>query len=852
MIRMTHWKHLSIVVMSASTLVTGGSALADSPLTSGTEPSPWGFTPAAFTVAGSLADNSAEGRRTYSLNHAWQFVRGGKEQPGPGAAWKRVNLPHSVDDALPEEASGGRNYRGPAWYRRDFVLPADETGRRQMLYFEGVMGRCNVWVNGQKVTTHLGGYLPVAIDITSHLKPGATNSILVCTDNSDDPSFPPGKPQDNLDFTYFGGIYRDAWLISTPEVHISDANAENRTAGGGIFFRTMEVDFDPRRSSLPPVQALVDVHVRNDSKAPFRGSVKAEIPGLGQCEKTLQLAAGESAQVQLPLSMRVNPNQLWFPENPVMHELSVSLADSEGHAGDARRVPVGLRTVRFTPKGVEINGQKIVGKLLGANRHQDYAVLGHAVPNNLQVEDVHKLRDAGIRIIRLAHTPADPAFLDACDRLGMLVIVPTPGWQYCGTGKFVEHVYSDIRNMIRRDRNHPSVVLWEPILNESHFPADFAHNAWKITHEEYPVPGCAAACDSFSQGAKYYDVLYSHPPVSAGACTGGPVPFDHTESKAYFTREWGDTVDNWVSRNSDARASRRWGEIPMLEQLRHYMQPEYVWTCWKLLCEAPDWHVGGAMWHSFDHQRGYHPDPFYGGMMDAFRQPKLMYYAFMAQRPQSRPMVYIVHGLTPFSPKDVTVVSNCDEVRLTAQGREPVTLKPVSNESRTMHMPVVFEKAWSFPKSKELTRSGGMAKDSLVAEGLVNGKVVCRHELRPARRPAKLRLRLDATIPELQADGSTVIPVVAEVTDQDGNVKRLSNEKIVFSVEGAGSAVNEGPQDVVWGTAPLLVRVGDQPGEIKISARVRNTGTQAPAAAEPLILQVKPDTSLRLDPAPSH
>ena len=148
-----------------------------------------------------------------------------------------------------------------------------------------------------------------------------------------------------------------------------------------------------------------------------------------------------------------------------------------------------------------------------------------------------------------------------------------------------------------------------------------------------------------------------------------------------------------------------------------------------------------------------------------------------------------------------------------------------------------------------------MAKDSLVAEGLVNGKVVCRHELRPARRPAKLRLRLDATIPELQADGSTVIPVVAEVTDQDGNVKRLSNEKIVFSVEGAGSAVNEGPQDVVWGTAPLLVRVGDQPGEIKISARVRNTGTtgtQAPAAAEPLILQVKPDTSLRLDPAPSH
>ena len=94
---MTQWKHLSIVVMSASTLVTGGSALADSPLTSGTEPSPWGFTPAAFTVAGSLADNSREGPRTYSLTRTWQFVRGGKEQPASGAAWTRVNLPHSGD-----------------------------------------------------------------------------------------------------------------------------------------------------------------------------------------------------------------------------------------------------------------------------------------------------------------------------------------------------------------------------------------------------------------------------------------------------------------------------------------------------------------------------------------------------------------------------------------------------------------------------------------------------------------------------------------------------------------------------------------------------------------------------------
>ena len=841
--------HLSLVAACAFCIGANSAVRAEDALTSGTEPSPWGFSLRDLTVAGSLADNSPEGRRSYSLNRGWQFVRGGSEKPAADAAWQRVTLPHGVDEALPEEASGGRNYRGPAWYRRHFVLPGDEADRRQMLYFEGVMGRCRVWVNGVEVATHAGGYLPLAVDITEKLKSGELNEILVCADNSDDPSYPPGKPQDQLDFTYFGGIYRDAWLISTPGVHISDANAENRVAGGGIFFRTMEVDFDLRRSSLPLVRALADVHVRNDSEDAFRGSVRVELPGLGECEKTLQLAAGGSAQMQFPLELRVKPSQLWFPENPSMHELKVSLIDAQGRIGDCRRVPVGIRIVKFTPKGVEINGQKLKGKLLGANRHQDYAVLGHAVPNNLQVEDAHKLHDAGIRIIRLAHTPADPAFLDACDRFGMLVIVPTPGWQFCGTGRFVDCVYDDIRNMIRRDRNHPSVVLWEPVLNESHFPEDFAYKARKITHEEYPVPGCAAACDSFSKGAEAYDVLYSHPPVSAAACTEGGTPFDHTDTKAYFTREWGDTVDNWVSHNSDARASRRWGEIPMLEQLRHYMSPDDVRTCWKTLCEAPDWHVGGAMWHSFDHQRGYHPDPFYGGMADAFRQPKLLYYAFMAQRPQNRPMVYIAHGLTPFSPRDVTVLSNCDEVRLTSQGAEPVTLKPETNAAGTMHMPLVFENAWSFTRSKELTRSGGLAQDCVVAEGLIDGKVVCRHELRPARRPAKLRLRVDATLPELCADGCTVVPVVAEVVDQDGHVKRLSNEKIVFKVEGAGEAVNRGPQDVVWGTAPLLVRVGEQPGEIRITASVQHAGTQAPKPAEPLLLQVKPNSIPELAPA---
>lgn len=836
---MTQMKYAILLTLTAMSLASAES------LTSGTQPSPIAFGAQDLTIAGALPDDAGKGRLTYRLNDGWEFFRGGDTPPAPDATWQPVHLPHGVDGILPEEASGGRNYRGPAWYRRTLVLPAAEAGRRQHLHFEGVMGRCDIWVNGKHVATHLGSYLPAIVDVTDDLQTGKPNEIIVCADNRDDPSFPPGTPQDRLDFTYFGGIYRDAYLISTPPVYITDANQENIVAGGGIFVRTLSLSGEEARLS-------VRVHVRNTHRdQPFKGRVEVELAGMGQAAQEIELAPGEARQLDLPLTVHVRRDQLWSPENPDIQTLHVRLCQEGGQTEDARRLPVGLRTIAFTPKGLLINGEKYPGKLFGANRHQDYATLGHAVPNNLQIEDVRKLYDAGIRIIRLAHTPADPAFMDACDRLGMMVIVPTPGWQFCGDATFVQRVYDDIRNMIRRDRNHPCVVLWEPILNETHFPADFAGNALRITHEEYPVPGCAAACDSFSKGADQYDVLYAHPPKSAAACTAWVAPYSHTDTKAYFTREWGDNVDNWFAHNSASRVSRAWGETPMLMQVKHYMNPDYVYTSWSSLWETPDWHLGGCLWHSFDHQRGYHPDPFYGGIMDAFRQPKLSYYAFMAQRPQSKPMVYVAHAMTPFSPENVTVFSNCDEVRLVSQGRPAVTKRLRPQNTPGPNLPLVFEKAWDFQLSRDLTRSQKIQQDAIVAEGLIDGKLVCRHEIRPSRRTSSLRLRVDASPTRLVADGSTILPIVAEVVDASGYVKRLNNEEVVFHVSGAGKALCEEPQHVLWGTAPLLVRLSEQAGPLTITASPRFEGTQSPKASEPLRLEVVPDESLKLPAAPS-
>lgn len=171
-------------------------------------------------------------RSVSSMNPAWRFHKG--DVPGASdvrfddSSWPVVSLPHGLEE-LPPEASGCVNYQGPAWYRKHFT-PADSLrGKKVFLHFEGIMGKSRVFVNGKPATEHFGGYLPVIVDLTGMLKFGEDNVIAVMTDNSDDPSYPPGKPQDMLDFTYMGGIYRDCWLVSHGDVYVTDPNYEDVT-----------------------------------------------------------------------------------------------------------------------------------------------------------------------------------------------------------------------------------------------------------------------------------------------------------------------------------------------------------------------------------------------------------------------------------------------------------------------------------------------------------------------------------------------------------------------------------------------------------------------------------------------
>ncbi len=790
-------------------------------------------TPQEISVAGFMPLGDS-GRQIYDFNSGWRFHLGDVTDGGAVAlddsAWEVVSTPHSVQ-LMPAEASGCRNYQGVAWYRKHFIVPEETAGKDVALHFEGIMGKQKIYVNGKEVKEHLGGYLPVTVSLTeSGVKPGEECVVAVMADNSDDKDFPPGKKQHSLDFAYHGGIYRDVWMIAKSPVSITDAIEADRVAGGGVF-----VHFDNVSGKGADVNVSTDV--ANNGTATRKVTVETSLIDpkgrlVRKVSSPVSVKSGETRTVAQSIHVK-NP-ELWSPDSPSLYRVESRIKDGKSSI-DGGVTRVGIRTFEFDgDKGFILNG-KPFGQLVGANRHQDFAYVGNALPNSQQWRDAKRLRDAGCRIIRVAHYPQDPSFMDACDELGMFVIVATPGWQYWNKDpKFAEYVHQNTREIIRRDRNHPCVLMWEPILNETRYPENFSLEALQITKDEYPYPGRPiAAADVHSAGVKEnYDLVYGWPGDDEKA---------DAPRQNIFTREWGENVDDWYAHNNDNRASRSWGERPMK------IQALSLAKTYDGLYHTTGKFIGGAQWHPFDHQRGYHPDPYWGGIYDAFRQPKYAYHMFRSQTAhdldhpvaESGPMVYIMHEMSQFSDPDVVVFSNCDSVRLSIyDGARSWTL-PVRHEAGHMpSAPVVFKNVWDFWEARDYSYTNkNWQAVNMVAEGIVDGKVVATQRKMPSRRSTKLRLYTDWNGKPLVADGSDFIVVVAEVTDDNGNVRRLAKENIVFTVEGEGeiigdASIHANPRPVEWGSAPVLIRSTRTPGKIRISARVEFPGTHAPTPAE--------------------
>ena len=764
------------------------------------------------------------GRLVWNFNAGWRFHLGDVAQAAQkdfdDNAWEVVSTPHTVQ-LMPAEASGCRNYQGIAWYRKHFILPDECAGRDAILHFEAIMGKQTIYVNGQKVKEHEGGYLPINVNLTDlGCSAGEECVVAICADNSDDKTYPPGKKQMTLDFAYHGGIYRDVWLIAKSKVAITDAVEEQQVAGGGIFVHYANIS---ERSA----EVYVNTEVRNSDDHSRTVTIEQTLsPSGATVSKRVSLKAGEAKTIVQ--RFMVKKPRLWSPENPYLYQIATRIREDR-QSLDGGITRIGIRSFEFRGKdGFWLNGKRY-HQLVGANRHQDFAYVGNALPNSQQWRDAKRLREAGFTIIRTAHYPQDPSFMDACDELGLFIIVATPGWQYWNKDKgWDEKVHQNTRSIIRRDRNHPCVLMWEPILNETRYPEAFALQALQITRDEYPYPyRPVAAADVHSAGvADHYDVVYGWP--------GDDFKADKPQ-QCIFTREFGELVDDWYAHNNLNRASRSWGERPML------VQAMSLFRSTDELYKTTGQFIGGCQWHPFDHQRGYHPDPYWGGIYDAFRQKKTAFDMFAAvlQQPTEQPIVSIAHEMTQFSERDVTVFSNCDSVRLTMFDGEHCWTLPVPHEAgHAPSQPVVFRDAWDFFEARDWSYTKRNWQNvKMVAEGIIGGKVVCCEEKMPSRRSTKLRLYVDEMGKKLVADGSDFVVVVCEVTDDLGHVRRLAKENIRFTIEGEGeiigdAAINANPRAVEWGSAPVLIRSTRQAGKIKIKAEVQFPGTHAPTPAE--------------------
>lgn len=761
------------------------------------------------------ADQIAQERTTIPLNFGWQFCRSDEThdgQPGPidGQPWESVNLPHSAR-LEPVNASGGRNFQGICWYRTALALSDAWKDRRIYLHFEGAMQIAEIWLNRRKIATNYCGYIPFTIDITPHVRFSAEpNELSVRLDNRDNPQVPPGKPQRLLDFTYFGGLYRNVKLIVTDRLHIVDPLLATRPAGGGVF-----VTFPSANPDFATVE--LRTNVRNEHRDPRDCTIVQEL-----LDKDGSIVATAHSSNPVPSgveatfhqSLRISRPNLWHPDHPHLYTLRTVVLDGDRPVDD-QLTRIGIRRICFErEKDLFINGEHFIS--IGCNRHQDHPYVGYALSDNAHWRDVKKLREAGFTSVR-SHYPQAPAFMDACDELGMLAIVSNPGWQFVGDQVFQDRAVENARLMVRRDRNRPSVVLWEAALNESENGV-LQSRLHKAVHEEYPGDQCFTAGDREEglekHGAERWDVEYLH----------------NDGTKPYWIREWGDHVDNWSDQQSRSRVPRAWGETPMLIQAASHLR-----RLNEILSDPSGRLCGACLWAAVDCQRGYHHQPFFGGVLDLFRLPKFNYYLFQSQRSprihinglDDGPMVFIANFATFLSPTSVTIFSNCEEVILLVDDKVIGRKKPDPGHS-VPHPPFTFQ-VECFAHEQSTMYMTGVAKIEkppveVKAQGLINGQVIATHVVRPPGVAARLELEPDICGRPLAADGSDWLRIHAKVCDARGVVCPFADDLIEFSVEGGGRIVGSAdiganPVRAEAGIATAIVQSSDRrPGKIVVKA----------------------------------
>jgi beta-galactosidase len=399
---------------------------------------------------------SAQTRIVQSVNTNWHFHKGDVSgMPASADAntnWEKVSIPHSWNTSdVYDDAAG--YYRGIGWYKKMIFIPSAWKSKSIYLHFEGANQVTEVYVNGKLAGKHIGGYTAFSFPINQYLKAStdslSANEIEVKVDNSYNEDIAPLT----ADFTFYGGIYRDVYLVAANPVHFDmDDHAAsgiriktpvvNESKAGVVIEGSISNTANSKRN-LKVVSLISDA----------QGKLISKIDQKPKVDASGKLTFSETTDVVQP--------HLWSPEDPYLYHIITQITDAKtGEVLDEQSNPLGMRWFSFdADKGFFLNGKAV--KLMGANRHQDFKDLGNALPNALHERDMVLLKNMGANFIRIAHYPQDPTVLQACDRLGILASVEIPIVNgITESPAFAENCKLMQTEMIRQNFNHPSVIIW--------------------------------------------------------------------------------------------------------------------------------------------------------------------------------------------------------------------------------------------------------------------------------------------------------------------------------------------------------------------------------------------------------
>jgi beta-galactosidase len=772
---------------------------------------------------------STQGRERLLMDFGWRFALGhatdyakdfttgtsyftyfSKTGYGDGAAaaqfkdstWREVDLPHDWAVELPfsGEASHSHGYKtigykysetSVGWYRKKFTVPASDLGRKISIQFDGVHRNATVWVNGFYVGNEPSGYATSVYDITDYLNYGGENTVAVRVDASIEEGW----------YYEGAGIYRHVWLNKSDRLHVAQFGTFVTTELNGnnaeLTVRTKVQNQHDKLSVFTIEQCLMDAN----NQQVLSGKLE-NVSLNGNVDKTYF----QKINVEKPT--------LWSLENPYLYKLKTNII-AEGKIVDSYTTNVGIRTVRFDPnQGFFLNGKSV--KIVGTNMHQDHAGVGTAIPDALQEFRIKKLKEMGNNGIRTSHNPATPEMLDACDRLGMLVLDEN---RLMGINQ--EHFDLMERFMVR-DRNHPSVVLWS-VGNEE----------WAIESNEKGAR-ITKTMQEFAQkidSSRAFTVAISGGWENGSGKTTQVMGYNYIvqgnidEHHKNFPRQSGIGTEesNTIGTRGIYVDDKANGRMAASNRM-----PENVGTesGWKFYAARP-FLSGLFFWTGFDYRGEANPLVWPAvnsqfGIVDLCGFPKDIFY-YLKSWWGKQPVMHIMphwnwKGSEGKNIK-VTIYSNAEEVEL--------VLNKKSLGKKTMEKNGHLE--W------DVTYQPG----TLVAKGFVNGKQTVSEQVETTGAPAKVALLGDRS--QLNADGEDVAVITVQLNDLKNRWVPTANKEIIFTLGGQGKIIGVGngdpashapeqfvatassptPQwkrDTFNGLAQIIVKTTKQAGEITLTA----------------------------------